>query len=203
MTPVVADADVLFGATTRGLLIHLDFLGLIRLHWSPLILEELSRALVDAGRKPNVQAARRHEQLLRAALPHADVPTATVQKQFQTVAAAVRSAKDTHIAACAHALVASAAYPRARVVNLLTNNVRYFHVRKLADLGIAVIRPDPFLIDLWGLDSAGVATAFAALRATLRSAPTPEQLIERLSVDGQVRIAAVLRDASRHGAVVL
>lgn len=203
MTPVVADADVLFGATTRGLLIHLDFIGLIRLHWSPLILEELSRALVDTGRKPNVQSARRHEQLLRAALPHADVPTATVQKQFQAVAAAVRSAKDIHVAACAHALVAGAAYPRAGAVSLLTNNVRDFHVRKLADLGIAVARPDLFLIDLWHLDAAGVAAAFAALRATLRSAPTPEQLIERLSADGQVRIAAVLLDASRHGAVVL
>lgn len=203
MNPVVADADVLFGATTRGLLIHLDFLGLIRLHWSPLILEELSRALVDTGRKPNVQVARRHEQLLRAALPHADVPAATVQRQFQAVAAAVRSAKDIHVAACAHALVSGAAYPRERVVSLLTNNVRDFHVRKLAELGIAVIRPDPFLNDLWDLDAAGVAAAFAALRSTLRSAPTQEQLLERLSADGQVRIAAVLRDASRRAAVVL
>ncbi|HEX6017343.1 MAG TPA: PIN domain-containing protein [Burkholderiaceae bacterium] len=99
MTPVVADADVLFGATTRGRLIHLDFIGLIRLHWSPMILEELSRALVDTGRKPSDLAARRHEQLPRAALPHADVPAATVQKQFQAVAAAVRSAKDIHVAA--------------------------------------------------------------------------------------------------------
>lgn len=203
MTPVVADADVLFGATTRGLLIHLDFIGLIRLHWSPLILEELSRALVATGRKPNQLAARRHEQLLRAALPHADILAATVQKQFEAVAAAVRSAKDIHVAACAHALVAEAAYPRARIVSLLTNNVRDFHVRKLAELGIAVIRPDPFFVDLWGQDAAGVAAAFAALRETLRSAPTPEQLIERLSADGQVRTAAVLRDASRSGAVVL
>jgi len=203
VTPVVADADVLFGATTRGLLIHLDFFGLIRLHWSPLILDELSRALVDTGRKPNDQAARRHEQRLRAALPHADVPASTVQQQFQAVAAAVRSVKDTHVAACAHALVAGAAYPRARVVNLLTNNVRDFRVRQLADLGVMVIRPDPFLIDLWGLDAAGVAAAFAALRATLRSAPMPERLLDRLAADGQIRTATVLRDASRHGTVVL
>ena len=101
MIPVVADADVLFGATTRGLLIHLDYRGLIRLHWSPLILDELSRALVDTGRKPNQEAARRHEQLMRAVLPHADVPVTLVQKQFQTVAPAMRSAKDMHVAACA------------------------------------------------------------------------------------------------------
>ena len=55
MIPVVADADTLFGATTRGLLIHLDGRGLIRLHWSPLILAEMSRALVDTGRKPDAE----------------------------------------------------------------------------------------------------------------------------------------------------
>ena len=49
--PVVADADVLFGATTRGLLIHLDYAGVIRLHWSALILDEMCRALVRARRK--------------------------------------------------------------------------------------------------------------------------------------------------------
>jgi len=60
----VVDADTLFGATTRGLLIHLDYQGLIRLHWSPLILDELSRALVDTGRKPDAASAKRHEQLM-------------------------------------------------------------------------------------------------------------------------------------------
>jgi hypothetical protein len=73
--PVAADADTLFGATTRGLLIHLDYQGLIRLHWSPMILDELSRALVDTGRKPDAESARRHEQLMRAALPQAEIPT--------------------------------------------------------------------------------------------------------------------------------
>ena len=71
MIPVVADADTVFGATTRGLLIHLDYVGIIRLHWSPLILDELSRALVGTGRKTNAETARRHEQLMRSALPQA------------------------------------------------------------------------------------------------------------------------------------
>ncbi|SHI18535.1 hypothetical protein SAMN04488135_1122 [Pollutimonas bauzanensis] len=49
--PVVADADTLFAAATRGLLIYLDYQGVIKLHWSPLILDEVNRALVDTGRK--------------------------------------------------------------------------------------------------------------------------------------------------------
>jgi predicted nucleic acid-binding protein len=192
---VVADADTLFGATTRGLLIHLDYSGLIRLHWSPLILAELSRALVQTGRKPNAKAAATHERLMRAALPHAEVPVAVVQKQFRAVAAAMHSAKDMHVAACAHAIVAGNFYPTHGAVSLVTNNVRDFGVRRLAAIGIKVSRPDTFLFDLFQRDAQGVATAFAALRATLRSAPSPEQLLERLAADGQVKTAAAMFSA--------
>ena len=60
VVPVVADADTLFGATTRGLLIHLDYQGLIRLHWSALILDEMSRALVRTDRCER-RSSRSHE----------------------------------------------------------------------------------------------------------------------------------------------
>ena len=136
MIPVVADADTLFGATTRGLLIHLDYQGLIRLHWSPLILDELSRALVDTGRKPDAESARRHEQLMRDALPQAEITTLEVQAQFARVAPAMRSAKDVHVAACAAAILAGDFYPSTQVVSLVTKNIRDFGIRKLAALGI-------------------------------------------------------------------
>ena len=92
MIPVVADADTLFGATTRGLLIHLDYQGPIRLHWSPLILQEMSRALIETGRKPDHASARQHEQLMRAALPGAEIPTRRVQAYLADVQQAMRSA---------------------------------------------------------------------------------------------------------------
>ncbi|MBE0547992.1 MAG: PIN domain-containing protein [Rubrivivax sp.] len=203
MIPVVADADALFGATTRGLLIHLDYQGLIRLHWSPLILDELSRALVDTGRKPDAESARRHEQLLRAALPQAEIPTQRVQAQFASVAPAMRSAKDTHVAACANAILAGDFYPETQVVSLVTRNIRDFGVRKLAALGIEVLRPDAFLLDQFQEDPAVVASAFAALRSTLRSAPAPDQLLERLAADGQALTAAAMHDAWHQGAVRL
>lgn len=203
MIPVVADADTLFGATTRGLLIHLDYRGLIRLHWSPLILDELSRALVDTGRKPDQAAARRHEQLMRAALPQAELPVTVVQMQFEAVAPAMRSAKDMHVAACAHAIIMGGYYPKSEVVSLVTHNVRDFGVRKLAALGIEVSRPDAFLLDLFRRDAHGVAAAFAALRATLRSTPAPDLLLERFSADGQASTAAAMLAASRQRIVRL
>ena len=203
MIPVVADADTLFGATTRGLLIHLDYQGLICLHWSPLILDELSRALVDTGRKPDAESARRHEQLMRAALPQAEIPTQRVQAQFASVAPAMRSTKDTHVAACAAAILAGDFYPGTQVVSLVTKNIRDFGVRKLASQGIEVQRPDAFLLNQLQRDPAAVASAFAALRATLRSAPEPDQLLERLAADGQSLTATALHDAWRQGAVRL
>lgn len=203
MIPVVADADTLFGATTRGFLIHLDYQGLIRLHWSPLILDELSRALVDTGRKPDAASARRHEERMRAALPQAEVPTPEVQAQFADVASAMRSAKDIHVAACARAIVAGEFYPVTQVVGLVTRNIRDFGVRKLAALGIEVSRPDTFLLDRFRQDPEAVASAFAALRATLRSAPAPDRLLDRLAADGQVLTSAALHDAWQRGAVRL
>ncbi len=203
MIPVVADADTLFGATTRGLLIHLDYQGLIHLHWSPLILDELSRALVDTGRKPDPESARRHEQLMRAALPQAEIPTQQVQAQFASVSPAMRSAKDVHVAACAAAILAGDFYPSTQVVSLVTKNIRDFGVRKLATLGIEVQRPDAFLLEQFQEDPAAVASAFAALRATLRTAPEPDRLLERLAADGQSLTAAALHDAWQLGAVRL
>ena len=203
MVPVVADADTLFGATTRGLLIHLDHQGAIRLHWSPLILDEMSRALVDTGRKPDAESARRHEQLMRAALPQAEIPTQQVQAQFAGVAAAMRSAKDTHVAACAAVILAGDFYSNTQVVSLVTKNIRDFGVRKLAGLGIEVPQPDAFLLNQFRQDPAAVASAFTALRATLRSAPEPDRLLERLAADGQSLTAAALHDAWQQGAVRL
>jgi PIN domain len=203
VVPVVADADTLFGGTTRGLLIHLDYQGLIRLHWSPLILDEMSRALVQTGRKADRAAAVRHEALMRAALPAAEVPTADVQSQFEAVAWAMRSAKDIHVAACAHVLHAQHHYRDTPVVSLITKNIRDFGVRKLATLGVEVQRPDAFLLGLIASDEHGVAAAFAALRGTLRSNPGPTQLLERLAADGQIETAAALLAAWQAGAVTL
>lgn len=203
VVPVVADADTLFGGTTRGLLIHLDYQGLIRLHWSPLILDEMSRALVQTGRKANRAAAARHEALMRAALPQAEVPTEDVQSQFEAVAWAMRSAKDTHVAACAHVLHAQHYYRDTPVLSLVTKNIKDFGIRKLATLGIEVQRPDAFLLDLIAKDEHGVSAAFATLRSSLRSNPTPDHLLERLAADGQTETAAALLAAWQAGTAPL
>jgi hypothetical protein len=46
VVPVVfADANVLYNSALRDILIELALADIIRLHWSPLVLDELSRPL--------------------------------------------------------------------------------------------------------------------------------------------------------------
>lgn len=147
--PVVADADTLFSATTRGLLIYLNYRDLIKLHWSQLILDEVSRALVDTGRKNTLADAKAHELRMCNALPNAMVATAQVRAQFQAVEVAVNSPKDIHVAACAYCLIASDAYSGTEAAVLLTRNTKDFKKGALAKWGIALSKPDVFLYRLF------------------------------------------------------
>jgi putative hemolysin len=69
------------------------------------------------------------------------IDLASVNAQVAAIAAAVRSKKDAHVAACAHAIIADNCYPQDRVVSLVTKTVRDFRVRKLAEMGLEVKCP--------------------------------------------------------------
>lgn len=198
--PVVADADTLFPATTRGLLIYLDYRGLIKLHWSPLILDEVSRALVDTARKKTLADARAHEERMCDALPNALVPVEEVRAQLDAVAAAVNSAKDMHVAACAYYLIAANAYPGLEAVVLVTRNTKDFRKGALATLGIELRKPDQFLGGLFAMQPRDFAFAFHQFRTDLASRPEPEALLERLRKDGQVQTAQALLASHQAGA---
>lgn len=200
---VVADADTLFQATTRGLLIYLDYRGLIKLHWSTLILDEVSRALVQTGRKKSMSDAKAHEERMCGALPNAIVPVEEIQAQFEMVAQAVNSAKDTHVAACAYFLIANNAYPGSEPVVLTTRNTKDFKKGALATLGIELRKPDEFLLDLFEMRQRSFAFAFRQFRTDLASKPAPEDLIEKLRKDGQVRTAQALLATHQAGSVKL
>jgi len=199
----VADADTLFAATTRALLIYLDYEGVIKLHWSPLILDEVSRALIETGRKKTLEDAKLSAVRMCEALPYAMVSRKDVQAQFQSVAAAVRSTKDTHIAACAHYLIAAKAYPGNQIVALVSRNTKDFRKAALAELGIALHKPDDFLSQLIAAQPDKVAAAFRRFRLDLTSLPTPKALLERLGNDGQVAAATRLRTLHQAGLVSL
>lgn len=199
MIPVVADADTLFAATTRGLLVYLDYQGLLKLHWTSLILEEMSRALVDTGRKTSAVETRVLEDRLNAALPTAMLDTRDVQRMFASVQPALRSAKDVHVAACAQYLLHSKAYPGEQHVVLVTRNVRDFKVRALQAMGIEVRRPDDFLSALLAAHGAAFIAAFRQFRMDLKSRPDPQAMLEALRRDGLDQTVAMLIAAMASG----
>lgn len=179
---VVADADTLFGGTTRALLIHLDYEGLIQVHWSSNILEEMSRALVRSGLRKDHAHAQQHEALMRLSLPDAEVCAADVQRELLMARHAVRSMKDAHVAACAMALVS----PKSdRSIFLLTKNVRDFRKSTLERLGVNLQHPDRFLSTLFVEQPAKFLRAFSAYRRSLRSGEPAELTLSRLALDGQ------------------
>ena len=120
-------------------------------------------------------------------LPAAEVPTVDVQTQFQAVALRMRSIKDTHAVACAHAVLTQQYYPGVQVVSLVTKNVRDFGVNKLATVGIAVQRPDQFMLALVQQQPDDMGAAFQACRQSLRSCPIAPRLLEDLAGTGRRR----------------
>lgn len=167
--PVVADADTLFGAATHGLLLHLDVAKVIHPHWSPLILDEMRRAPVKTGRKPDIASPHVLEAVMARVCPMADIDLVTVQAQFRAIFAGTRSAEDMHVSACARAVVAEAFYSAPLVVALVTKNLSDYVLATLQAVDARVSHLDA---------------------ATPRP---PERLLDKLSADGQVKAATAMR----------
>ena len=188
----MVDADVLYGGTTRALLLYLDCHAVIRVRWSALLIVEMSRALVKTGRLTR-EAASRTVALMAEAAPHADVPVPDVQRAFRRAWPGVRDAKDLHVAACAVVVRHEAeAAGDAGPVHLITKNTKDFAPRKLAALGIVQRHPDGFLHALWQHDGARMAAAFAAFQDDLPARPEAARILRKLTADGQRRTAAAM-----------
>ena len=195
----MVDADVLYGGTTRALLLYLDHYDVIRVRWSALLIVETSRALVKTGRLTREAASRTVELMARAA-PRADVPVHDVQRAFRRAWLGVRDAKDLHVAACAvvvHDEAEAAGAPAP--VYLLTKNTKDFAPRKLAALGIGQQHPDAFLYDLWQRDGERTAAAFAAFLHDLPERPEASRVLRKLASDGQRKTAAAMGAALDDG----
>ena len=183
------DADVLYGGTTRALLLYLDHHDVVRVRWSALLIVETNRALVKTGRLTR-EAADRTIDLMARAAPRAEVPVDAVQRAFRRAWPGVHDAKDLHVAACA--LVVHDEADAAGAVYLLTKNTKDFAPRKLAALGILQRHPDTFLHELWQRDGARMAAAFDAFREDLPGRPEAGRVLRKLASDGQRKTAQAM-----------
>lgn len=184
-TPIIAlyDANVLYPASLRDFLIRLARSGLVSARWSDPIHEEWIRNLLINRPDITREQLERTRRLMDAAVPGAVVEGFDRHMAHLTLP----DPDDRHV-------LAAAIEAEAEVI--VTFNTRDFPRQVVAAHGLAVHRPDAFVLDLLGRSPEGVYAVARAHRSELRKPPkTVEQYLEQLSRSGLKRTAEYLRKA--------
>jgi predicted nucleic acid-binding protein len=180
---VIADANVLYAAPLRDLLMELALAGLIRLHWSRRIEEEWTRALI--ANRPDLGA----DHIARTAtLMNAVIPDAMVEVAGDALEAIhLPDPDDRHVVAAA--LAADAAV-------ILTFNTSDFPEQDYDGKAVSAVHPDVFLSSLAAVFPERFVAAAARIRARLKAPPVSvSQYLTGLAKLGLPNLAVVL---SRH-----
>ena len=130
---VVLDACVLIPAALRDTLLRAAYAGIYTALWSPSILEEVHRNLLELGlRQEQVQKLLTR---MESAFPDASV------SDYQSMINSMKNhPKDRHVLAAA---VTSAANV------IVTSNPRHFPESALVSYGVQAMSPDAFLTSLY------------------------------------------------------
>jgi predicted nucleic acid-binding protein len=183
--PVVAvyDANVLYPALLRDLLIRLARAGLVGARWSNRIHEEWIRSLLLNRPDLTREQLERTRKLMDAA-----VPGAVVEKFERHIPKLeLPDPDDRHV-------LAAAIQAKAKVI--VTFNTRDFPRAAVAAYGIQARRPDAFVTDLLSADPEAVYAVARAHRSALRKPPmTVEQYLDQLGRTGLKKTAEHLRQA--------
>jgi hypothetical protein len=138
----VLDANVLFPASLRDILLRTAGADLYRLFLTDDILEETCRNLVQTGRMTEIAASR-----LSAAV-NRSFPEAFVTGYHDLIPSMTNQEKDRHVLAAA---------VRAGAQIIVTKNLKDFSATSLSPFAIEAQSPDDFLVNLYYLDSDSVA----------------------------------------------
>lgn len=181
-TPVaVLDANVLYPAQLRDLLLRLAMDELFRPHWSREIHDEWMRNLVanreDIGWE-NVEYTRSQ---MEDAFPGASVEG----YKHRISGLSLPDPDDRHVLAAAIEIEAN---------YIVTNNLCDFPARVLASEGICACSPDDFIMVLYRRRPVDVVTVVKTLRASLSNPPrTPDELVDDFQDGGLQRVATEMR----------
>ena len=180
--PAVIDANVLFSATVRDLLIRCHIAGLLRIHWTDRILDETFMAI--ARQRPGLEAdrLRRTRQLMNEAARGANI-THLVVEDFDFANVVVPDENDLHV-------VRAAASIQADVV---TWNLADFPPTVIDRFGITAVSPDTYL-DSNVVDPELFLRIVAQQAHDLRTPPTTvEMLLGRFDNQGLCNFVSRLR----------
>lgn len=176
------DTCTLYGAYLCDTLLSLAEAGIYRPLWSPGVLEELERNLLENGHGLPAEAVTYRIGEMRRAFPDAEVHGYESLTDSMTC-----DPKDRHVLAAA---------VRGSAEFLVTFNIKDFPATSTAAHDITVIHPDDFLLD--HLDQYP-GTTLSALQAQASRYKDPsmsvEDLLGRLTAAGVSRFAA---ETARH-----
>jgi hypothetical protein len=154
------DANVIYAAASRDLLVELAVAKVITLRWSEAVHREWTEALIKNRPDLDPLRIRRTHRLLIQALP--DALVAGHEPIVPTLE--LPDADDRHVLAAAI---------KGGCQLIPTFNVAHFPADTLAPHGMAAIHPDAFLSTLCSADPAPVVAATARVRARLINPSMP------------------------------
>lgn len=169
---VVLDANVLYPAVLRSLLIDLALFGAYEAHWSQVIQDEWQRNLLLNRPELKAEQLRRVELLMNQALPNALI---------QGYEAALHGIElpdpdDAHVVAAAYHVGATV---------IMTANLKDFPQAVLEQYSIVTMSPDDFLSLMLEQQAAQVKQALQLQVERYRNPPvTLKQLLQRLEKQG-------------------
>lgn len=180
----VFDANVLYPAPVRDLLIRLARAGLVAARWTDLIHDEWIRNVLKDRTDLSAQQLERTRRMMDEAVPGAVVEG--FERHIRTLH--LPDPDDRHV-------LAAAIQASADVI--VTFNLKDFPGAALLGHGILARHPDEFVLDLLSRDPDTVYAATRAQRTTLRNPPlSVGQYLDNLRRVGLPRTADALERAA-------
>ena len=179
---VIYDANVLFPAPLRDLLIRVALTGVVRARWTDEILDECFCSVF--AQRPDLSEAslRRTRELMNHAIRDGRV----TRYEPLIDGISLPDPDDRHVLAAA---------VRAGAQAIVTFNLRDFPNSALEPLGIEAKHPDEFIVEVINLASGAVASAVMEQTRSLRNPPRSlADLLETLATQGLTRSVAKLRE---------
>ncbi len=174
---VVFDANVLYPAPLRDLLMWLGLSGLFRARWTEQIHDEWKRNLLQDRSDISAEQLERTSRLMDQAIPDALV------RGYEGLCSAVHlpDPDDRHVVAAAI---------RCKADVIVTFNLKDFPAQALSAFAVEAVHPDEFIADLVDLDQAAVLGAAQHHFRSLKNPPfSPQGYIELLLRHGLTQTA--------------
>ena len=176
------DANVLYDALLRDLLLEMSVADLFQARWSMPILNEMRAAL--ESERPDIPAAAL-DRLIDAMNNKTRDCLVDLPGRLQETVIGLPDEGDRHVVAAAI---------QARAHAIVTWNLRDFPTEVLAEFRLEAIDPDSFLVAQWDLDAGRFMECVVRVRERLvRPATTAEDYIDALIRHRLVGTAARLR----------